>query len=134
MKKLKLFIATFTTIFTVLVTTANVSHEITSKPIHRESIKAICHEDNFEVNNPGCTGYEVATISDIEMREEYNALNEEKDAPVDFNLNNYLPEGFNAYAEDESNLAAHEILNEEADAPFDFNTSDYLPLNFYTTK
>lgn len=134
MKKLKLIIATFTILFAILVTKANESHENAYKPMHKESINPICNEDNFEVNNPGCTGVEVATISDIEMREEYNTLNEEKDAPVDFNLNNYLPEGFNAYDEDESNLTAHEILNEEADVPFEFKTSDYLPLNFYVSK
>jgi hypothetical protein len=134
MKNLKLFITAFTIIFAVLVVTANESHKKTSEPIHTGIVEPIYHKTTFELKKINCMGHESSTVSDIEMREEYNTLHEEKDALLDFNTNNYLPEDFNAYNEDESNLVAHELLNEEADAPFDFNSSDYLPLNFYASK
>ncbi|NNC69840.1 MAG: hypothetical protein HKN90_03350 [Flavobacteriaceae bacterium] len=49
----------------------------------------------------------------------------EVDAPFDFNIKDYLPEGFDAYAGmfEEINIA-------EVDEPFDFNTHDYLPVGF----
>lgn len=50
---------------------------------------------------------------------------EESDASFDFNVKDYLPEGFDAYAG-----MFEEINIEEADEPFEFDTRDYLPADF----
>ena len=50
---------------------------------------------------------------------------EEKDAPFDFNIKDYLPENFNAYEG-----LFEEYSSIEEDEAFDFNTKDYLPVGF----
>ena len=53
---------------------------------------------------------------------------EEEDEPFDFDIQNYLPIGFNPYKlmfKAYSNL--FEYLFEEEDASFDFDTEEYLP-------
>jgi len=134
MKNLKLTIAALTIIFAVMVSNANESAVKQQTTLQTEFVTPNCQEIPLDSEKIICTNNILPTVSDIEMREEYNILHEESDALLDFNTNDYLPEDFNAYNEDKSNLVAHELLNEEADATFDFNTADYLPLNFYASK
>ncbi len=76
--------------------------------------------------------YEPNILNDSTLLKEANSMPnieevalEEADAPFDFDVKNYLPKGFNAYAG-----MFEEIKIEEADEPFDFNTADYLPAGF----
>ena len=76
--------------------------------------------------------YEPVTLNDSTLFKDANSVPnieeiaiEEADAPFDFNINDYLPEGFDAYAG-----MFEEIAIEEADEPFEFNTHDYLPVGF----
>ena len=55
---------------------------------------------------------------------------EEEDEAFDFDINAYLPVGFNA----NTSLEYDVVLEEEEDAPFDFNTKDYLPIGFGLKK
>lgn len=76
--------------------------------------------------------YEPLAISDSTLLKEANSMPkieeiavEEVDSPFDFNVKDYLPEGFNAYAG-----MFEEFATEEADEPFEFDTADYLPTGF----
>ena len=133
MKNLKIIIAAFTIIAAVLITTAK---EGPKEPNNNLQVELENFEIPLDLEKEACDSNPkvLSAVTDVAMLEAYELLNEEKDAPLDFTTNDYLPENFNAYSEDESILAAHELLNEEADAPFDFNTSDYLPENFYAIK
>ena len=133
MKNLKIIIAAFTIIAAVQITTANEGPKESNNNLQ---VEVTNFELPFDLEKEGCDSNSkvLSVVTDVAMLEAYELLNEEKDAPLNFNTNDYLPENFNAYNEDESILAAHELLNEEADAPFDFDTSDYLPINFYAIK
>jgi len=133
MKNLKLFIATFTIIFAVFVSTANEISKKSQTLFETEFVIPNCEKTTLELEKTICTTGVSPIVSDIEMREDYNNLHEEEDAIFEFDSTTYLPEDFNAYDENESILSAHELLNAEADAPFNFNTSDYLPEDFYTS-
>jgi len=52
---------------------------------------------------------------------------DEADEAFDFDINNYLPANFNAFA------GLFETANEEEDAPFDFDRLAYLPVGFNAT-
>ena len=133
MKNLKIIFAAFTIIAAVVITNAK---EGPKEPKNNLQVELTNFETPFKLEKEGCDSNSkvLSVVTDVAMLEAYELLNEEKDAPLNFNTNDYLPENFNAYNEDESILAAHELLNEEADAPFDFDTSDYLPTNFYAIK
>lgn len=76
--------------------------------------------------------YEPLALNDSTLLKEANSVPnieevalEEVDVPFDFNVKDYLPKGFNAYAG-----MFEEINTEEGDEPFEFNTKDYLPVGF----
>ncbi len=76
--------------------------------------------------------YEPATANDSTLLKETNSVPKieeiaevEVDSPFDFDIKEYLPNGFDAYAG-----MFEEIAIAEVDEPFDFNTKDYLPAGF----
>ena len=129
MKNLKLFIATFTFIFAALVSTAN-EYQKQQALLGTEFVTPNCEKVALEVEKPTCTPEVMPIVPDYEMREDYNALQQEEDTPFEFDSLNYLPENFNAYDEDEYVLAQHGLLNTEEDVIFEFDTSNYLPVDF----
>ncbi len=131
MKNLKIIITVFTIVFAVLISNANESAEKQQTTIQTEFVTPNCQRIPLDSEKITCTNHVLPTVSDIKMREEYNALHEEEDAPLEFDTLDYLPSDFNAYSEEESILAALELLNDkEKDAPFEFDTLDYLPIDF----
>ena len=76
--------------------------------------------------------YEPLTANDSTLLKETNSVPNieeiavvEVDSPFDFDIKEYLPSGFDAYAG-----MFEEIAIAEVDEPFDFNTKDYLPAGF----
>ena len=130
MKSLKLSIAALTIIFSALLANANYNPEKSQILLETEIVTENYQNSMCELVETTCP----AEVSDMKMREDYNTLNKEEDSQFEFDTLNYLPEGFNAFDEDESALAEYELLNTETDEPFDFNTSDYLPVDFYVSN
>lgn len=123
MKNLKLFLAAFTLIFAVLVSTAN-ENQSNSSTIYN------CDDDISTLENGKCPIDKIITEMDNSIIEKYDLLNEEMDDIFDFNTNEYLPLHFDQYNEDKFNLTAYELLNQEMDDLFDFDTKSFLPENF----
>lgn len=130
MKTLKLFIAAFTVLFAVLISTANEYQENQQALFGTEFVTPNCDKTSAENEKTTCTPEIMPIVPDYEMREDYNALQQEEDTPFEFDSLNYLPENFNAYDEDEYVLTQYGLLNTEADVVFEFDTSNYLPEDF----
>lgn len=76
--------------------------------------------------------YEPVALNDSTLLKETNSVPNieeiaivEVDSPFEFDVKDYLPKGFDAYAG-----MFEEITITEADAPFEFDTKDYLPAGF----
>jgi hypothetical protein len=69
-------------------------------------------------------GSKIPTIEFVEVVEE-------ADEAFDFNIEDYLPLGFDTNMTfEEKYEIVYEINLEEADEAFDFNTADYLPVGY----
>ena len=130
MKNLKLFLAAFTLIFAVLVSTANESPSKFKQHLQTLYVDFNCHDDISTLENDKCPTEKKLSKMDISIINAYELLNEEMDELFDFSTIDYLPSDFNQYDEDRHNLATYQLFNKEKDELFDFNTSEFLPSNF----
>lgn len=107
--------------------------------------KGKCKESNDVANSPTTQivsndhPTSEACLGKLEERlflEDIVYIEDEEEIVLGFDVNDYLPVGFDPYAQAEIDLSDIMYIEEEEEIVLGFNTSDYLPSNFdpYATK